>query len=286
MTEAKVITHSVANEIQLITLQTKAPKFLDAEVEKHKMISSNSSSDRAIPLTKMLEKEYFLPTDVRLNQAGMQGNSKLEQTEEFYEDLHKLYGKISETLLKWKHVHKQHLNRYLLGYSYQNKVLTATKEIWDSFLKLRLHKDADPAMYQLAEAIKNAIDNSTPVSLSEGEWHLPYVTEKGTDIEIALKMSAARCARTSYMKHDNTSPSIEEDLDLYNMLVTRPYTDKRGNTFTTEDPGHWSPLTHQATPIPKTSSTQWPEGVSHIDRNGKMWSANFMGWIQYRKIVE
>ena len=50
MIEAKIILDSISTHgIRLTTIQTKAPKFLDAEFEKHRMISSNSSSDRALP---------------------------------------------------------------------------------------------------------------------------------------------------------------------------------------------------------------------------------------------
>ena len=78
---AKVLAHSVnyANENhQLITIQTIAPYFLDAEIEKHRMISSNSSSNRAIPITKTTTADYFIPEDVRFNQKGMQGELRVE----------------------------------------------------------------------------------------------------------------------------------------------------------------------------------------------------------------
>ena len=68
---AKVVAASIANDIPIYTLETKAPKFIDAEFEKHRMLSSNSSSSRAIPF-KNLDEVYF-PFDVRENQKGMQG---------------------------------------------------------------------------------------------------------------------------------------------------------------------------------------------------------------------
>ena len=85
---AKVVADSVANGIRLTTLQIKAPKFIDAEFEKHRMLSSNSSSDRAIPFTKLADRPYFLPLDVRLNQSGMQGIEVMSDDEvaKFHED--------------------------------------------------------------------------------------------------------------------------------------------------------------------------------------------------------
>jgi hypothetical protein len=30
----------------------------------------------------------------------------------------------------------------------------------------------------------------------------------------------------------------------------------------------------------------WQEGVSHVDREGNLWSGNFKGWIQLRKTIK
>lgn len=318
--QAKVVCHSVANGEELITFQLKAPKFLDAEFEKHRMISSNSSSDRAIPLIKMLEKDYFLPQDLRLNQAGMQGFSSLEEQEKemFHEDLKALYGHTGEVLKKWNKIHKQHLNRYLLGFSYQEKVATANRSSFEHFFSLRLHEAADPAMYELARCMKVALEQSEAEEMF-GELgclvqlHLPYVTEEEktswwgdkyasivwADVEKGLpswavlaRLSSARCARSSYMKHDNSNPSFEEDLELYNQLATRPYTDKRGFVHDINSPKHLSPLEHCAKPMRNLFSTRfsstysWEEGVSHMDKNGEIWSGNFKSWVQYRKLIE
>lgn len=306
---AEVISHSTANGIDLVTLQLKAPKFLDAEFEKHRMLSSNSSSDRAIPFNKMCDRGYFLPQDVRVNESGMQGSQIMsdEDVAKFHEDLIKLHGYTTDILLSWNKVHKQHLNRYLLGFTWQDKVVTATE--WNNFYNLRIHEAADPAMYELARVMKAAQDESVPQELEVGEWHLPYVDwkimdlisivngkEMKLDIEVAKKCSAARCARVSYLKHDKSDPSVEEDIELYNMLVTRPFTDKRGNTFSTDDPIHASPTEHSATPmqeprgwecIPNKAwmQTDSYKGVTHIDMSGDAWSGNFKGWIQARQLI-
>jgi thymidylate synthase ThyX len=297
---AKVVAHSASNGSELITFQLRAPKFLDAEFEKHRMISSNSSSDRAIPLVKMLQKDYFLPQDVRINAAGMQGELQLSETEkeELYADLKELYGTTSNILTKWNKVHKQHLNRYLLGFSFQDKVATANKEWFEHFYNLRLHPAADPAMYELAKVMKQAQEKSTPITLKVGEWHLPYFehqefeTDVGyMDMTTAIKCSVARCARVSYMKHDGSNPSVEDDLELYNMLAVRPYTDKRGTFFNADDPVHLSPLEHQATPMrhiyySNIHRREWEEGQTHVDKKGRMWSGNFKGFIQCRQLLE
>jgi len=113
--------------------------------------------------------------------------------------------------------------------------------------------------------------------------------------DTAIKCSVARCARVSYMKHDNSSPDIEDDIELYNTLVVRPYTMKNGMYLPEDDPIHASPAEHQATPMkivnvsnhtPELEAAFEQEGVSHIDRNMNCWSGNFRGWIQHRKLLE
>jgi hypothetical protein len=55
-----------------------------------------------------------------------------------------------------------------------------------------------------------------------------------------------------------------------------------------------SPVEHQATPtqdynyndgINTENCYTWENGVTHTDRNGSLWSANFQGWIQYRQVL-
>lgn len=278
---AKIITDSITNGIRLATIQTKAPKFLDAEFEKHRMISSNSSSDRAIPLLKMLDSGYYLPKDIRLNQPGMSGDLLLDDDskEEFWNDLKDLHGYTANILKKWDRVHKQHLNRYLMGFSWQNKIATATE--WDNFFKLRLHDDAQPEIQELARGMLSALQASKPHELNLGEWHLPYVDiydhmytvndEDCIDYPEAIKCSVARCARVSYNNHDNSTPDIEKDMKLADKLLAA---------------GHMSCFEHQAVPMePSNFRLHGQEGITHEDRYGNLWSNNFRGWIQYRALL-
>jgi len=276
MIKAKIITHSNApSGDELITIQTKAPKFLDAEIEKHRMISSNSSSDRAIPFNKMLEKDIFIPQDVRLNEKGMQGytEASIRDIERFRCDVGSMYDYTRRCLESERHIHKQHLNRYLLPFSYQDKVMTANIEQWDYFINLRASEYADPAIQQLAIAIDGAIQQSEPAYLQPGQWHLPYVSDI-VDLDTAVNCSVARCARVSYSNHDGSNPDIEADIKLANKLSRMR---------------HMTPFEHQATPMSSASDygrTYWEKGVSHVDRNNTLWSGNFKGFIQNRKLLE
>ena len=274
MITADIIAHSKHKKKELISIETYAPKYLDAEIEKHRMLSSNSSSDRAIPLERMLEKPPFLPKDIRRNQRGMQGDEKLSEGDInfIHHVLNKLYEETVDTLrylsIKFN-VHKQHLNRYLLGFSMQKKIITGTKEEWDYFLNLRLHPDADPAIYDLANKIDLAIRESKPKKLKKNQWHLPYIRgqEKKVYEPLTLcKISAARCARVSYDNHDGSKTSVDKDLELFKRL-------------TEADPPHMSPLDHQGLPIVKSTDIS---GTTYITKDGKFGSGNFKNWIQFR----
>ena len=174
-------------------------------------------------------------------------------------------------------LHKQITNRLLEPFQWISVVVTATE--WDNFFKLRLHKDAQPEMMVLAEHMKKAMDESIPTKLIAGEWHLPYVTElernkkaySQKDINNLIKCSIARCARVSYLNHDNSNPSIGKDIALADMLV---------------EAGHMSPLEHQLTPmeVPK-DNYNFEKGVTHIDRYGWKWSGNSRAWYQYRHLI-
>ena len=287
MIEAKCILASSAEDREdLITLQLRAPKFLDSEFEKHRMISSNSSSDRAIPWDKMKNQEFFTPWDIRFNEKGMQGYEQVpEQTKiDFCEAVIDIRNITIDKLSYFKEVHKQHLNRYLLPWSMQSKIATATRDQWEYFLKLRLSPDADPAMQQLARCIKDELDLCIPNELAPGMWHLPYITEEDWDREAcnevsedSLKLaSAARCARVSGNNHDGSVPILSNDLELAN------------NTLLAK--GHMTPFEHQASPMPY-GDADWvlelnkSKGHTHVDVDGYLWSANFKGWIQYRQTL-
>lgn len=292
---AKVVAHSSHKGQELITVETYAPKFLDAEVEKHRMISSNSSSDRAVPLRKMIERDPFIPEDVRLNQKGMQGFKRLEGNilryfQEHSKGLYRLICQEVEAMSDDYGVHKQHLNRYLLGFSMQSKVMTANRDQWDYFFSLRLADEADPAIQELARCIKEAIEQSEPEELEVGQWHLPYFSVSPWEVcnefgdltatEDAIKCSVARCARVSYLNHDNSKPNIEKDVALHDMLLEHK---------------HFSCFEHVATPMemPTESSRKdgfgvlkQKEGWTHIDKVGNYWSGNFHSYIQYRQLVQ
>jgi thymidylate synthase ThyX len=176
--------------------------------------------------------------------------------------------------------HKQIVNRLLEPFSHINVVVSATE--WENFFALRCHPDAQPEMRLLAEAMRDARAASAPVPLYPGQWHLPYTgpqdrlwADNGSVsphdwrwTQIMRAISAARCARVSYLTHDGKQPSVEADLALYDRLAAAV-------------PMHTSPLEHQATPDEWGVGTYGDGRWDHGDQHG-----NFTGWRQHRKMIE
>ena len=262
MIEAKVILDSVSPVGKRITtLQLKYPRWVHGEFLTHRAFSRNSMSSRAVPVAKMIEQvrnDPALPIHWGKNQPGMQaaeeltgddlGSAKYEwrnaarNAAESAEEMH------------WLGAHKQIVNRLLEPFQWMHTVVTATE--WDNFFVLRCHPDAQPEMQALAHAMRDAVDASTP---RPAEQHFPYSREEDEVMSVWRRamVSAARCARVSYLKHDGTAPSITEDLALFERLA--------GNA-----PIHASPLEHQ--------------GFAMARANVR--SRNFVGWWQFRELFE
>ena len=169
---------------------------------------------------------------------------------------------------------------------------------------LKINKgQADIHMMFLAEAIYDAINESTPKELKEGEWHIPY----GDNIEIPKlmdyfdskglshktnedydeairKISIARCARLSYQTlGDNPEINYEKDLELFDTLSKS---------------GHWSPFEHVAKVMNAEEYEDYYNGnlktVSYTTdsnrkkqiENNKGWCRNFKGFIQSREYLD
>lgn len=285
---AQVVADSIdwSGNFRITTYQLHYPRFIHAEFMTHRMFSRNASSSRAIPATSMVDSIRSNRADFvhwGKNQAGMVAHDELSL--EATEVAQSLWEQACESALKYSldlkdlEVHKQIANRVTEPYQHMNVVVTATE--YENFFWLRNHPDAQPEIQELAKCMLEARELSIPKVVGFGQWHLPYVTADyinntyfvdGAEVslETALKVSASACAQVSYRKNDL---SLEKAEKIWNQLI-----------FST--PCHASPVEHQATPTySSVDDTVWPEGATHIDKEGIYWSGNFKGWIQHRKLL-
>jgi len=282
---------------RVTTFELRYPRFIHSELMTHRMFSRNASSSRAIPVktfVKQIREEPARPIAWGLNQSGMQAGRDWDIEIDHAGEWTPLYEwqlaaqsavDHAESLAA-ANIHKQVTNRLLEPFQFMNTVVTATE--YDNWFYLRDHKDAQPEIRELAIIMRKCMDDSEPELLTSDEWHLPYVLkDESLSDDIALKCSAARCARVSYLNHDKSIPSVEKDIELYNMLAVRPYDDGKGHVLADNDPIHLSPLEHQAKPMFITMGcVDWEDGTTHMDiKNDKLWSGNFCGFIQARQLL-
>ena len=268
MIYAKIIADSTNESGQrLTTMELNYPRFIHGEVMTHRVFSRNAMSSRAIPVAKMIEQvrnNPVIPIHWGANQPGMQAHSELpdSSTVERHWRMAAVFAADRAQSMSDQGLHKQIVNRILEPFQWMRTILTGTE--WTNFFALRIHADAEPHIHALAIEMWKSMDASAPVRrlgepLKEESWHLPYILpdeRKKLSVLNLCKVSAARCARVSYLTHDGATPSIEADLALYDRLA--------GGV-----PIHASPLEHQGYSGRST------------DRSG-----NFVGWVQYRQLVD
>lgn len=305
-TWARVLADSVCPEgIRLTTLLVRLPRIVLAELNTHRKLSRGCASSRAIPVEKRImamETDPFVPNAFAANQRGMVAGEALdaESQDEAKADWEGAMHHMSRSarLLASRGVHKQWANRLIEPFSYVEVIITATE--WSNFFALRISPHAQPEIREAAEAMKAAMDASTPQPLDpnshwqRGRWHLPLVDERDfRDVEVAgqvdantgipliVKLSVARCARVSYLTHEGKR-DIAADFRLHDQLVSN---------------GHMSPMEHAAEPF---SPNEWRQ-IRQVQDSIKIrisnkalarrlstsleFDGNFRGWTQYRKVI-
>ena len=305
---AKVICDSISEQgVRLTTFEIEYPRIVMSEFNTMRAISKNSSSSRAIPVSKMLEHTKSInlkPIYFGSKKSGMQAGDELDgndliNAKLFWEAA--LFDAVTwATELDELGVAKEVTNRLVEPFQLVKVVCTATD--WDNFFNLRLHPDADPNICMLAYKMYKVIQESKPIELKVGEWHLPFVNVgwngKGEmcyaddnfnfiELEQAIKLSAASCASVSYRTEGMT---LEKADKIFDMLIKAEVI-------------HASPFEHLATPISKEieiensdyltvgfinkvgDSNTWQQGITHMNKQGQLCSGNLRGWLQYRHLL-
>lgn len=295
--KAEIVADSINSQGDRITTYLLTfPRFILAELNTHRVFSKNSASSRAIPfmwhtvlLTGTEFKNFF---DLRCPQ---------------YEYYDMLTG--NQQFFKSKKDWLQY---------YNNKPLPKAKHISkipeNDIEWLQINKgQAEIHMQALAEAMWDAMNESTPKLLKAGEWHIPfsdnmdedkietllhgpyrasYVRKEGDVQQAKIEIAIARCARLSYMTFDGEI-DYEKDLKLYDTLLKSH---------------HMSPFEHCARAMSdeeyltnikgKIDADEYqldnedgfpnyvnPTGIS-IENSVSGWCNNFRGFIQYRHLIE
>jgi len=261
-------SRSSVNQSRLTTMELRYPRCIHSEFMTHRRFSRNAASSRAIPIEKMIEAvtiNPFIPHHWGKNQPGMQANEEVDIG--IQGDCVDVWlnaradAVIHAQRLHQLGIHKQIVNRLLEPWMWITIICSGTEDAWANFFALRCHHMAEPHLNILANLARRQYEDSTPVDLAVGQWHLPLFGFEGDDLYTGRKqaeISAARCARVSYLTHAGKR-DVQADLDLFQRLAgSRPI--------------HASALEHQAMCIEDTEDM--------------VVGGNFgRGWYQFRKMI-
>ena len=272
MFEAKILADSLhpvttATGSRLTTMELTYPRCIHSEFMTHRMFSRNAASSRAIPVKTMIErvaKDPFIPLVWGTNKPGMQAG--VEHTGPEVCDAQWRVGlrhalSAAERMNRLG-LHKQIINRVLEPYAWITVIVTGVDHAWENFFGLRCHPDAEPHIQHIAYMARRLYDANTPemihIATVTGAYHLPLTGFEGDDDlddNQLIMASVARCARVSYLTHDDKR-DVGADLSLHDRLV---------------EAGHWSPFEHVACP----------------SMSPGRYGANFgPWWVQYRKTFQ
>jgi hypothetical protein len=260
------------------------PNFLANGVVVHN--SRNSASSRAIPSERLISAimtDPFIPQWTAANKgmvaAGpLDEDAAREATADCLAARDYILAYVARQVARG--VSKQDANRYLEPWMYTTIVATACERAWRWFFGLRDDGAADPKFAYPAKLMHDAFNDSMPRILDDGDWHLPYID--GGDIGAARRdygyvevptldgllpdaraavqrtlalMSAARCARISYLRQ-HEARNIHDEVKRAGELVRLR---------------HWSPTEHQAQALSGSL--------------GKLGGNLGPGWLQHRHII-
>lgn len=253
MTEpsAKIVADSVSEEgHRLTTFEVTFHRFILAEVNTHRVLSRNSASSRAIPITVKLDEflnDPAFPVFWTAERPGMTAKEELAgddlmDAQILFRNIQEATGDLIQRYLddhaeKGTRLHKSLLNRPLEWASWQTAVISSTE--WSNFFGLRCSPLAQPEFEVVANLMYGALNLSEPKILKVGKYHLPYIEDaehESMDERDLTRIATARCCRVSTV-HQGEHKAYEADYALFARLC---------------DPGeglpHASPLEHVATP--------------------------------------
>lgn len=297
-------------------------------------------------MIKMVEEDPFIPIAWQKDHKGMQGTEyetdllEIGERRLFWKDA-SIEACRTALALGTYDVTKQLCNRLLEPFLWYTALITATE--WDNFFELRCpqytykgqtfrsRKDllaanlgsfptklteeewwmlsksgAEIHIQALAEAIWDAMNESTPKQLKAGEWHIPFsdkidieelteatvgdinnFNDKSTSehewiTKLKCKVAVARCARLSYMTFDGEI-DYTKDIALHDQLLKSR---------------HMSPFEHVARTMTDeeynlaikghVDGYLADDGIDYVTITNKEsigWDANFRGFIQYRSML-
>jgi thymidylate synthase ThyX len=238
---------------RITTFILRYPRFIHTHLLTHRDFSRNTSSSRAIPISRYIDvvmNNCAMPLEFRTNQKGMQSGGALSESDN---DLAtQLWLKARDNAVENAkdmiklNVSKESVNRILEPFMWIETILTATE--FQNFYDQRISELAQPEICELATKMQLCQIDSTPNQLGyDNCWHLPYQLLDLDKSNIPSNLisfgihgnlypqlvCAGQCARVSYTKFIDSDR--HSDIDNYRLAVEKLVPSR-----------HWSPLEHVA----------------------------------------
>ena len=299
------------------------------------VVVHNSRAIPVEKMIKVIEEEPFIPLFFQKQHKGMQGTEYITDEKELKKSIDLwLDGRDSALSVADEFIKlgttKQIINRILEPWMWVTQLCTGSRESFEHLfeqrcpiynvenLKFTSKKDAiglfpylkdmtdlewlqcnsgqaEIHFMDLAEKMYDALNESTPDVLKEGEWHIPFQEEiwKGKQaekLEDVIKMSVCLTAKISYTKiGDENTITLEKAREMYERL---------------KNSGHWSCFGHIAKCMTYEEYESWYKGFMkttyYFDENGRQhrvtdsgdfhkakgYNKQLRGFISLRQYVE
>lgn len=260
MYHAEILADSLSPEgIRLTTFEITLPRIVLAEFNTHRMLSRNSASSRAIPVSvsiRGVEEDPFIPEVFGSHQKGMVEGDPLDGPDQ---ELARHYwnGALDAACdyargMERLNVYKGLANRLLEPFKWHTIIATGTD--WSNYFALRTADNAQTEIRIVSQMMQDLYKDSTPLQLGYDDWHIPLISIDDLqypglemDYDFWVPVSIGRCARVSFMRqHDDSDP--DSDIMRHDML---------------KENRHLSPFEHAARPF---SELEW-----ECVRNAGVW---------------
>ncbi len=258
---------------RLTTFEVTFPRMVLADLTRHRVFSYSFESTRAIPVRKRIDlvrNDPYVPI-FRGETPGMGGGYILSDDEQEYlqAQWRQAASFAADTAQRMIDAGKEHVGRILEPYSWITGIISGTS--FDNYFGLRappLGEEPDPEKWGaqielqiIANMMQVAYHENEPEQLGFGDWHLPLVTDEekqryNSDEDrwtlMLPKISAGRCASTSYLRQHDANNTAEVAFERWEVRLAPS--------------AHWSPGEHPAVAL-----------------HGSVQMGNFTGFRQLRK---
>lgn len=299
------------------------------------VVVHNSRAIPVEKMIKVVEEDPFIPIAFQKQHKGMQGTEyitdekELKSCVELWLDGRDSTLSVVDDFIE-KGVSKQVINRLIEPWMWVTQLVTGSRKSFEHLFKQRcpiynvenlkfiskkdaiflfpslkdltdlewLQRNSGQAeihFMDLAEKMYDALNESKPEELKDGDWHIPFQEEiwKGKQaekLEDFIKMSCAMTARISYTTiSDNEILTLEKAKNIYDKCVKS---------------GHFSVVSHCAKCMTYEEYENWYKGFMkttyYFDENGRQhrvmdsgdfhkakgYNKNLRGFISLRQYVE